>query len=88
MGLRMGKYKNEEIQEDWRKDMERAVDDANARIAKAEKELEAAKKKKADIRSKYKDKTAKQDQKDKIQLARSYAKPGSRFHSKYRGAGG
>ena len=31
--------------------------------------------------------TAKQDQKDKIQLARSYAKPGSSFHSKYRGAG-
>ena len=29
----------------------------------------------------------KQDQKDKIQLARSYAKPGSSFHSKYRGAG-
>ena len=60
MGLQMGKYKNEsaneEIQEDWRKDMERAVDDANARIAKAEKELEAAKKKKADVRAKYKDK--------------------------------
>ena len=29
----------------------------------------------------------KDDQKSKIQLARSYAKPGSSFHSKYRGAG-
>ena len=45
-----------ELDEDWRKDMERAVDDANARIAKAEKELEAAKQKKADVRAKYKDK--------------------------------
>lgn len=42
----------EYVSEDWRKDMERAVDDANARIAKAEKELEAAKKKKAELRAK------------------------------------
>lgn len=65
-----------ELDEDWRKDMERAVDDANARIAKAEKELEAAKKKKADVRAKFKDKTDKDDREVTKALNRSYRKKG------------
>lgn len=65
-----------ELDEDWRKDMERAVDDANARIAKAEKELEAAKKKKAEVRAKFKDKTDKDDREVTKALNRSYRKKG------------
>jgi len=82
MGLQMGKYRKESFKsskifkEDWRKDMERAVDDANARIAKAEKELEAAKQKKADIRAKFKDKTDKDDREVTKALNRSYRKKG------------
>ena len=40
-----------------------------------------------DLDKKIKAAQMKQDQKDKIQLARSYAKKGSDFHSKYRGMG-
>lgn len=65
-----------ELDEDWRKDMERAVDDANARIAKAEKELEAAKKKKAEVRAKFKDKTDKDDREVTKALNRSYRRKG------------